>query len=223
MNRRGSTQVERSRDVFAVGSIIIKSSHLHKQKSAEYTETGYTYADANEVEAIAIAKNVLKYIKVPDIYFNGEVLVLVSLLSILLIAYIPLDQWPSGICPGKASRCGLDRCMAVSFAKPKGVFQTASTSGTSTATIHQATDRGQLHSHVVPDPGILSSGHIQPLEADILFSGINTDPDMSFMHNDFTKSNCIVDNDQIVGLIDWEMASFFGWNTAREVHCTPYG
>lgn len=41
---------------------------------------------------------------------------------------------------------------------------------------------------------------------------------MSFMHNDFTESNCIVENDRIVGLIDWEMAGFFGWKTAGEVH-----
>lgn len=82
------------------------------------------------------------------------------------------------------------------------------------------TDRGQIRSYVVSDPNILISGRIQPLEADILFSDINTDLDMSFMHNDFTESNCIVHNDKIVGLIDWEMAGFFGWNTAREVHRT---
>lgn len=38
------------------------------------------------------------------------------------------------------------------------------------------------------------------------------------MHNDFTESNCIVDNDKIVGLIDWEMAGFFGWKTTGEIH-----
>jgi hypothetical protein len=32
------------------------------------------------------------------------------------------------------------------------------------------------------------------------------------------NSNCIVDNGKITGLIDWEMAGFFGWNTAGEVH-----
>lgn len=41
---------------------------------------------------------------------------------------------------------------------------------------------------------------------------------MGFMHNDFTESNCIVENDRIVGLVDWEMAGFFGWKTAGEVH-----
>jgi aminoglycoside phosphotransferase len=38
------------------------------------------------------------------------------------------------------------------------------------------------------------------------------------MHNDVSLSNCIVDNDRIVGLIDWEMAGFFGWKTPADVH-----
>lgn len=80
------------------------------------------------------------------------------------------------------------------------------------------TDGRQTRSHIVQDPNILSNGRIHALEGDILFSDTNNDPDMSFMHNDFTESNCIVDNDRIVGLIDWEMAGFFGWKTAGEVH-----
>lgn len=80
------------------------------------------------------------------------------------------------------------------------------------------TNRCQFRSYVVPDPNIRSNGRIQPLEYDILFSDTDTDPDMSFMHNDFTDSNCIVNDDKIVGLIDWEMAGFFGWKRAGEVH-----
>lgn len=38
------------------------------------------------------------------------------------------------------------------------------------------------------------------------------------MHNDLTESNCIVNDGRIVGLIDWEMAGFFGWKAAGEVH-----
>ena len=41
---------------------------------------------------------------------------------------------------------------------------------------------------------------------------------MGFMHNDLTPSNCIVDKDIVVGLIDWEMAGFFGWRAAGEIH-----
>lgn len=80
------------------------------------------------------------------------------------------------------------------------------------------TDGREYRSHVVSDPHIRRNGRLAPLEYDTLFSDANTDPDMRFMHNDFCTSNCIVDNDKIVGLIDWEMAGFFGWKTARQVH-----
>ena len=70
----------------------------------------------------------------------------------------------------------------------------------------------------MPDPKVRVNGRIQLLEGDILFSETNTDSDMSFMHNDFTESNCIVDNDKIVGLVDWKMAGFFGWKTAGKLH-----
>lgn len=71
---------------------------------------------------------------------------------------------------------------------------------------------------MVSDSNILVNGRINPLEGEILFSSNNNDADMSFMHNDFTPSNCIVDDGKIVGLIDWEMAGYFGWKTAGEVH-----
>lgn len=58
----------------------------------------------------------------------------------------------------------------------------------------------QARSHIVRDPNIISNGRINPLESEILFSDINTDPDMSFVHSDFSQYNYIVDNDRIVGL-----------------------
>ncbi|KAF7595862.1 hypothetical protein BBP40_004355 [Aspergillus hancockii] len=76
-------------------------------------------------------------------------------------------------------------------------------------------DRCQNRSHIIQDPNIF--GRITTLEAGILFLDTNNDPDISFMHNGFTQSNIIIDNDKIVGLIDWEMAGFFGWKTAGEV------
>ena len=55
-------------------------------------------------------------------------------------------------------------------------------------------------------------------EKAILFSDDAVDDDLSLMHNDFTQSNCIVRDDKIVGLVDWEMAGYFGWKTAGAVH-----
>lgn len=80
------------------------------------------------------------------------------------------------------------------------------------------TDGRQIRSHVVQDPNILRNGRINAREGEILFSSGNTDPDLAFMHNDFNESNVIVENDKIVGVIDWEMAGFFGWKTAAAVH-----
>ncbi|KAK5654135.1 hypothetical protein OQA88_7566 [Cercophora sp. LCS_1] len=63
----------------------------------------------------------------------------------------------------------------------------------------------------------MANGRANPPEAAIPFSASDADSDFGFMHNDLSESNIIVDNDMIVGIIDWEMASFFGWETAREV------
>ncbi|KAI1085470.1 hypothetical protein F5B20DRAFT_518463 [Whalleya microplaca] len=62
---------EGGRDVFALGSVIVKSSHLHKGRLAEID---YAYADANEIKSIALARAVLKDVNVLDIYFAAKVL-----------------------------------------------------------------------------------------------------------------------------------------------------
>lgn len=66
--------VDGGRAVFALGSIIIKSGHLYTQQGTK--EIDYTYSDANELQAIAIAKTVLKDVRVPEIYFAEKVLIL---------------------------------------------------------------------------------------------------------------------------------------------------
>ena len=73
-------------------------------------------------------------------------------------------------------------------------------------------------SYVVSDPDAIAHRGIQDLEHEIIFSERNNDPDVAFMHNDLCKSNIIVDKDKIVGVVDWEMAGYFGWQTAGEVH-----
>jgi COMPASS component SPP1 len=72
-------------------------------------------------------------------------------------------------------------------------------------------------SYVVPDPDPVRNRGIQELERDIIFAEHADDPDVGFMHNDVSQSNLIVDKDKIVGLVDWEMAGFFGWKTAEAV------
>ncbi|KAI0873272.1 hypothetical protein GGS24DRAFT_464348 [Hypoxylon argillaceum] len=191
---------EGGRDVFALGSVIIKSSHLHETKDGQIAEIDYSYADANEIEATAIARNVLNHIRLPKIYFSGkinghQVLIQERLAGVgLNVAYPYLSE----------DQKGAFKLQAREILRKLHTIKPAS---------------GQMgHLHVVQDLNIEHNGRISPLERDILFPDTNIDPDTSLMHNDFSTSNCIVDNDKIVGLVDWEMAGFFGWKTAGEVH-----
>lgn len=59
---------DNGRDVFALGSVIVKSSHLH-----EHPEIDYVYADANETQATDIARSALNGVQIPNIYFSGKV------------------------------------------------------------------------------------------------------------------------------------------------------
>jgi hypothetical protein len=61
------------RDVFALGTVIIKSSHLKNTLEGRKSHRDYSYADANEVEAISLARKVLGSIKVPQVYFAAKV------------------------------------------------------------------------------------------------------------------------------------------------------
>lgn len=80
-------------------------------------------------------------------------------------------------------------------------------------------DGRPVGSHVVQDPDAANNGHITTTEADILFSNAAASPGiLGLAHNDLTESNIIVDKDKITGIIDWEMAGFFSWDSAVEVH-----
>lgn len=61
------------RDVFALGSVVIKSSHLKENLEGRRSTRDYSYADANEVKAIPLARTVLGDIKVPKVYFTAKV------------------------------------------------------------------------------------------------------------------------------------------------------
>lgn len=61
------------RDVFALGSMIVKSSHLKERLEGRRADRDYSYADVNEVEATTLARKVLGDVRVPRIYFASQV------------------------------------------------------------------------------------------------------------------------------------------------------
>lgn len=142
---------EGGRDVFALGSVIVKSSHLHKTKYGRHSEIDYSYADSNEVQAVAIAKSVLESIKVPEIYFAGQVLTLFFIhfpLGVVSRSYliyghvfitdITADQWLPSTGTREAPRRWVERCMAIPIASPEGVLQATGTGGAWKVAHHQA-------------------------------------------------------------------------------------
>ncbi|KAE8154360.1 hypothetical protein BDV25DRAFT_136056 [Aspergillus avenaceus] len=177
---------EGGRDVFALGSIIVKSGHLH-----DTPEVDYSYADANEIEAIDLAKAAISDIKVP----GRQVLIQERIPGVTLgVAWPYLSQHQKESFKNQA-RDILRRLYDV---KPKDV--------------------NRPHTHIVHDPNILTNGRMGSLEVEIIFADARHGTTVGFAHNDLTQSNCIVDRDRIIGLIDWEMAGFFGWKVAGEVH-----
>ncbi|KAL9079031.1 MAG: hypothetical protein Q9157_002046 [Trypethelium eluteriae] len=160
----------------------------------------YSYADANEVAATALAREVLKDVKVPHIYFAGKI----------NGRYVLVQERIPGVGLNIAWQY-IPQSQKVSFKQQaRGLLRQ----------LHQIKSPTALKrpSYVVPDLDPVSHRGIQELERNIIFSASNDDPDLSFMHNDFSLSNCIVDRGKIVGLVDWEMAGFFGWKRAGEVH-----
>lgn len=90
-------------------------------------------------------------------------------------------------------------------------------------TISAPPDTGSLPSYIVTDDDPLRSRNITELEYSLLFSsrkgqGGGTHEDLGFVHNDLNTSNIIVHKDEIIGLIDWEMAGYFGLKRAGAVH-----
>ncbi|KAI3317824.1 hypothetical protein HD806DRAFT_357664 [Xylariaceae sp. AK1471] len=188
------------RDVFAFGSVIIKSSHLKATLEGRRSHRDYSYADANEVKAIPLARKILDEVKVPQVYFAAKV--------------NGRDVFVQERIPG----VGLNIAWQYISQSQKSSFkQQAREILQKLRTITPPAEISR-RSYVVPDPDPVEHRGIQEFEREIIFAEENRDSEFNFMHNDFTLSNCIVDNDRIVGLIDWEMAGFFGWKTAANVH-----
>ncbi|KAJ3567996.1 hypothetical protein NPX13_g6573 [Xylaria arbuscula] len=192
---------EGGRDVFALGSIIIKSSHLHDNNDGRITEIDYSYADANEIQAIAHARSVLDPIRLPKIYFAGKI----------NGRQVLIQERLAGVSLAVAHPYLSETQKATFKQQAREILRKLHTQ-------KAPIDVGRDRRHVIKDPHILENGRIGTLEKEILFSDAAVDLDMSLMHNDLTPSNLIVNDNRIVGIIDWEMAGFFGWKTAGEIH-----
>lgn len=136
--------LEGGRDVFALGSVIVKSSHLQVSEG-DYTEKDFSCADANEIEAVKLARTVLKEVRVPEIYFAGKVMIIIAshLLNINRLTPL-LDQWPPSACPRTAPRRWTVRRMAVPLSRPEEFLQRAGPQDTPATSYDQAHNPSSL-------------------------------------------------------------------------------
>ncbi|KAM0228801.1 hypothetical protein ACHAPO_010437 [Fusarium lateritium] len=191
---------EGSRDVFALGAVIVKSSHLHTELEGKRASRDFSYADANEAKATDLARTVLKDVKVPNIYFASKI------------------NGRDVLVQERIAGVGLNIAWQYISAEQKQHFKDQAREILQSLSKVEPPTSSMTRSYIVEDPDPKTHRGIQELEYSFIFSEDNNDEDVSFMHNDLTQSNCIVDDDKIVGLVDWEMAGCFGWKTAGHVH-----
>jgi hypothetical protein len=121
------------RDVFALESVIVKSSHLKDRLEGRLAHRDYSFADANEMRATALVRKAGADIRVPDIYFVSKVRSIPgpqlreSPYYVTTLNFLCQDQWSRRLCPGENSWSWLERPLAIHLSIPKGIFQAAST------------------------------------------------------------------------------------------------
>ncbi|KAL7923757.1 kinase-like domain-containing protein [Trichoderma austrokoningii] len=163
------------RDVFALGSIIIKSCHLGDARSE--TSRDYSIADKNEVAAIQLVPNT---VPVPRILFSGKI----KGNDVIIQERIP----------------GVGLNVAWPYLSPT---QKASFKKQTREIIHELSTvkpppTVQEPTYIVSDPNPVTNRDIQPSENEILFNrSSKRATQLGFMHNDLQPSNIIVHNNQI--------------------------
>ncbi|KAM0519560.1 hypothetical protein ACHAPE_003737 [Trichoderma viride] len=187
------------RDVFALGSIIVKSCHLGTQDDGPESSRDYSITDKNEVAAIQLVPSIIPG---PRIYFSGKLKGKDVIIQERIPGVALNVAWPYLSSTQKASFRSQTRKMIreLSTVKPP-------------STVLEPT-------FIVSDPSPLVNRDISSSESAILFGDRSErgSRKLNFMHNDLQPSNIIVRNDQIVGIVDWEHAGWFHWDDVGAVH-----
>ncbi|KAF2201419.1 hypothetical protein GQ43DRAFT_487291 [Delitschia confertaspora ATCC 74209] len=119
----------------------------------------------------------------------------------------PQIYFASKVLLKRVAGVGLDFAWQYTSQSPKVAFQEQGREILRLLQTIKVTFRIRNCSYIVADPDFADNWE---LERVAIFSDEDKDPCISFMHNNFSLSNCIMDNNKIVELVDWEMAGFFG-------------
>lgn len=184
------------REAFAAGSIVIR---VDSEVVTDETATMFSCVNTNELSAARKAEDVLRGmdVTVPVVYYCGTV----DGKNVTVESRLPgvsLDVAWGHLTVDQVDMLK-DQCRRV----------LERLGGAETAPEPSYVCRG-LNSHI--PPGISAS------EKDILFKEPQEDESLCFVHNCMARSNIIVNDDRVVGLLDWRNSGFFGLQRASKVH-----
>lgn len=192
-----SLNVPGTREAFAAGSVIIRVDCENMVGAASEI---YSCINANELCAARKAEDALKEIgvAVPVIYFCGtvegrNVTVESRIPGVSLEVawkYLTAEQVKSF---KQQCRHILQRLGAVDFPEEGPSYVC-----------------GGLNSQLQPNT--------EKREREILFEQSAEKDDLCFVHNDMVRSNIIINDDRVVGLLGWRQCGLFGHERARKVH-----
>lgn len=183
-----SLEVLGGRGAFATGSVVIRVD----QESMDDTSTErYSYVNANELSSARKAEDALKDIgvAVPVLYFCG----IVDGKNITIESRIP------GVSLEVAWRYLTPDQIATLKQQCRKIVQRLA-----------AADRAlDGPSYVCSGLNSQSQSDISEQERNILFGEKGENEDLCLVHNDMVRSNIIVKDDQVVGILGWRQCGLF--------------
>ncbi|KAL1965384.1 hypothetical protein VTN77DRAFT_5821 [Rasamsonia byssochlamydoides] len=186
-----------SRAAFAAGKVIIR---VDQENADGPAAERYSCLNANELCAARKAEEALKglNVAVPTILFCGTI----DGKNVTVETRIP------GVSLEVAWRYLPEKERQNLKLQCRQILQRLASAGTSP----------DAPSYVCRALNTISQPDMQDLEREILFAPKGEGEDLCLVHNDMTRSNIIVNNGRIVGIIGWRQSGFFGHDRARQVH-----
>lgn len=195
--QENSLEVPGSRDVFATGSVVIRVD----QENVDNTSTErYSYVNANELSSARKAEDALKDlgVAVPVIYFCG----IVDGKNVTIESRIP----------------GVSLEVTWRYITPEQIATLKQQCREIVKRLAAADRASDGPSYVCSGLNSQSQPDISEQERNILFREKGENEDLCFAHNDMVRSNIIVKDDRVVGILGWRQCGFFGLARAAKVH-----
>ena len=204
-------------DIFAVGNVIVRSSHIQDPKYHPIDDR--RVRDLNEIDALEIVKQHFPKIPIPKVYFHGTVCVSLFYPQernlVVLNSHNKQLQGYTVLIQERIEGVTLDVAWQYITGQRKYAYRRIIRNIIKAMYAHSDSGQYPLPSYVVACP--VNRG-VSREELEILHKWDSTDGSPGFAHNNMKQSNIIVKDGKIMGIIGWGMAGFFGKESTELVH-----